>query len=948
MNADGKPTEVESSEKPNKTQLHPTYFVTNVQSKIRTLDGTKVTYTSWIKLFQLHAVAYQVLDHIDGTKPPAENSAEYRQWKELDALVLQWIYSTVSDDLLARVIESDSTARHAWLKLQKIFLSNKKARARALETRFCNLTLSACSSLDDYCQRLKDLANKLEDVDHPVSEERLVLQLVRGLPAEYDTTASLINANNADWDLACSMLQDEVIRLEARQKPTQSVLVAPSQPNNNPSQPVNTSNQEQHQQSNYYSRSRGRGRGRGHSSRGRGTADRGQNSYPHNWASNNPSYPQWAWWNTPPCPYPTQPAFQPQTPFSQQPKGPPPSAQFMQLNQPNTGFGPAHYPTGFSPQQAHYFSTQPTGYNALSPSDLSAAMASMQMNTPDPGLMDTGASSHATDDPGMISSPDPFPVNNKLLVGNGNFLPIQGSGTGYLTLPNRTYILPKLLYCPTIIKKLISVRRFTRDNNVSIEFDPFGFSLKDLRTGRLLSHHNSTGDLYPLTPPELPAQATFLITASHPWHDRLGHPGAQVLDVLSRYFSFPCNKNKSSICHSCQVSNSKRLPFYASNTFTFSPFDIIHCDLWTSPILSKTCYKYYMVLIDNFSHFIWVYPLKYKSETFPTFVKFHRKISTQFIRQIKTFQCDLGGEFDNNAFKTFAIQHGLLFRFSCPQTSSQNGGAERMIRRLNDIIRSLLIHSHLPPTFWVEALHTAAYLHNILPTKRLNFFTPTFALYLRHPTYDHLRVFGCACYPNASATQPHKHHHRATRCIFLGYPPDFQGYRCFDPTTNKVTISRHVTFDKTVFPSTIPTTQNLYQFLDNTPPPGFTFSRPTPTPPPPSTHPTTTSPFPFTYSRRPRPGQIPTAQPAQPSHPAQHAQPLSQHPSQSIPTQTTSTPTPGPPPHTSQPAPSHPMTTRSKTGSLKPPLYSLNTTTISHVPATYNQTFTDPNWLNAM
>jgi histone deacetylase 1/2 len=131
-----------------------------------------------------------------------------------------------------------------------------------------------------------------------------------------------------------------------------------------------------------------------------------------------------------------------------------------------------------------------------------------------------------------------------------------------------------------------------------------------------------------------------------------------------------------------------------------------------------------MVLIDNFSHFIWVYPLKYKSETFPTFTKFHRMILTQFNRHIKTFQCDLGGEFDNHAFKDFAQQHGLLFRFSCPQTSSQNGRAERMIRRLNDIIRALLIHAHLPPTFWVEALHTAAYLHNILPTKRLNFFYP--------------------------------------------------------------------------------------------------------------------------------------------------------------------------------------------------------------------------------
>ncbi|XP_022019047.1 uncharacterized protein LOC110919077 [Helianthus annuus] len=240
MTDDGRKEELQSSSDKTAKNLHPAYSVTNVQSKIRTLDGTKVTYTSWVKLFRLHAVAYQVLDHIDNTSPPIETAPEYQSWKELDALVLQWILNTVSDNLLPRVMDNTTTARQAWLKLEKIYLSNKKARAGALETKFCNLTLASCSNLDEYCERLKDLANQLEDVDHPVTEERLVLQLVWGLPAEYDTTAALINANNADWDLARSMLEDEVIRQEARQKNTHSVHVATA-PQQQPSQPYNPS-----------------------------------------------------------------------------------------------------------------------------------------------------------------------------------------------------------------------------------------------------------------------------------------------------------------------------------------------------------------------------------------------------------------------------------------------------------------------------------------------------------------------------------------------------------------------------------------------------------------------------------------------------------------------------------------------------------------------------------
>ena len=41
--------------------------------------------------------------------------------------------------------------------------------------------------------------------------------------------------------------------------------------------------------------------------------------------------------------------------------------------------------------------------------------------------------------------------------------------------------------CPSLIKNLLSVRKLTRDNNVSVEFDPFGFLIKDLRSRHFFS-----------------------------------------------------------------------------------------------------------------------------------------------------------------------------------------------------------------------------------------------------------------------------------------------------------------------------------------------------------------------------------------------------------------------------------------------------------------------------
>jgi hypothetical protein len=142
----------------------------------------------------------------------------------------------------------------------------------------------------------------------------------------------------------------------------------------------------------------------------------------------------------------------------------------------------------------------------------------------------------------------------------------------------------------------------------------------------------------------------------------------------------------------------------------------------------------------------------------------------------------------------------MQLRMSCSYTSSQNGKVERMICTTNDTIRTLLLQAHLPAHFWAEGLHTSTYLLNRLPSTVCPAPTPHQALFGTPPRYDHFRVFGCACYPNTAATAPHKLAPRSTLCVFLEYSPDHKGYRCFDLSSRRVLISRHVVFDETVFP----------------------------------------------------------------------------------------------------------------------------------------------------
>ena len=209
------------------------------------------------------------------------------------------------------------------------------------------------------------------------------------------------------------------------------------------------------------------------------------------------------------------------------------------------------------------------------------------------------------------------------------------------------------------------------------------------------------------------------------WHHRLAHPSNQTLNSLLYTYVLPCNKRDSfHVCSASQFAKHTKLPFSLSNSTVTKPFEIIHSDLWTSPIQSLSGIKYYVLFLDQYSHFLWVYPMRYKHETFSKFLHFSNYVKTQFGTNIKSLQCDNGGEFNNSKFHDFFANNGMTFRFFCSHTSQQNRKSERMIRTINNDVRSLLFQAQLPSSFWVEALHRAVHILNILPTKTLQNRTP--------------------------------------------------------------------------------------------------------------------------------------------------------------------------------------------------------------------------------
>lgn len=84
-----------------------------------------------------------------------------------------------------------------------------------------------------------------------------------------------------------------------------------------------------------------------------------------------------------------------------------------------------------------------------------------------------------------------------------------------------------------------------------------------------------------------------------------------------------------------------KLPFTLYGSVSQSPFDLIHYDVWTSSITSVIGIKCYVIFLDNYSHFLSIYPLHAKSDA--KFMCFRSFVKNQSNTEIKSFQCDNGG-----------------------------------------------------------------------------------------------------------------------------------------------------------------------------------------------------------------------------------------------------------------------------------------------------------------
>lgn len=185
--------------------------------------------------------------------------------------------------------------------------------------------------------------------------------------------------------------------------------------------------------------------------------------------------------------------------------------------------------------------------------------------------------------------------------------------------------------------------------------------------------------------------------------------------------------------------------------------------------MSNQGFRFYVIFVDEYFRYSWLYPLRNKSKKFSVFVAFQKLIENQLSTKIKQFQSDGGGEFVNLRMKKHLMDCGILHRISSPYTPQQNGLAERRHCHLIELALSTMFHCHLPLHYWVDAFFSDNYIGNILPSSAIEQQSPFQKLFGKKPDYSALRVIGSACYLCLRPAADHKLEPRSLQCVFLGY-----------------------------------------------------------------------------------------------------------------------------------------------------------------------------------
>ena len=301
---------------------------------------------------------------------------------------------------------------------------------------------------------------------------------------------------------------------------------------------------------------------------------------------------------------------------------------------------------------------------------------------------------------------------------------ITGKGSVHFTFPSgEIKKVDEILYVPGFNKNLLSIGSLT-DRGIVACFDDKKCILYSRGNKQIIAEglRNKQNGLYHLSAIKTDVSVNIAQTdveSTRLWHHWLSHISYDRLHELSAKglaTGLPYIPIHREICDQCQAEKQTRESFpHQSLSRASHPLQLLHVDL-CGPLLvtSLGCSSFFLVIIDDFSRYIWVHFLRHKA--IEKFKIFKTMIELQTCQRICAIRSDRGGEFLSLKFTKLCESTGIVRQLTNANTPEQNGVAERANRKLLEMARSMIAHSSTPRFLWTEAINTAAFIINRSPT----------------------------------------------------------------------------------------------------------------------------------------------------------------------------------------------------------------------------------------
>ena len=222
-------------------------------------------------------------------------------------------------------------------------------------------------------------------------------------------------------------------------------------------------------------------------------------------------------------------------------------------------------------------------------------------------------------------------------------------------------------------------------NNAFCYFDAQKFLIQDLHAGKILNKGLSKDGVYPIPSSSTAFNSKSNVSASLStkfdvlllWHYKLGHPSSRLLySALKHFMYFVSLSQIENICSSYEYCISAKMHKYTCTKnpiVSTSVLHIVHSDVWgPAPLSSVLGFSYYVIFVDDYTHFTWLFLLKHKSEVLSVFKHFKALVENQFSAKLTVLRTNNGIEYTNSAFQAFCSSSGILHQTSCPHSPPQN------------------------------------------------------------------------------------------------------------------------------------------------------------------------------------------------------------------------------------------------------------------------------------